>query len=351
MSAPPSVSVIVPVYNTGDEVGRCLESLAAQSLADIEVIVVNDGSTDRSQAVIDGFVARGPAMFQAVSKSNGGLADARNAGLAVARGEFVGFVDSDDYVAPQMFSALLERATATGADVVVCEYVSVDHAGTVLSHYREGASAAYGVRLRENPALLGVCGTSACNKLFRRSLFTDNGIAFPAGLDFEDLAIVYHLFSHASRIEKVDAVLYSYTQTRTEALSRAWTGFVQLPRALALLEHAFRDDGVFETYRTQLESLAITHLITGRFPDLFAHGDRAATASFIAAAFGHLDDVYPGWRAGAALATLCPSPWLRTIASRRALLSMYAALPARAVLGLTRRSGLFDPPATGAVSA
>ena len=100
------VSVIVPVYNVENYITKCLESLVSQTLQDMEIIIVNDGSTDNSQQIIDNFVKKYPEKIKAFIKDNGGLSDARNFGIDRAIGEFIGFVDSDDYVTPTMFEQM-----------------------------------------------------------------------------------------------------------------------------------------------------------------------------------------------------------------------------------------------------
>ena len=113
------VSVLVSVFNVEKYLRQCLDSLIGQTLADIEIICVNDGSTDGSPAILEEY-ARIDRRVVVVNKANGGLPSARNAGLNVARGRYVGFVDGDDYAAPEMFQKLYEAAEANAADIVVC---------------------------------------------------------------------------------------------------------------------------------------------------------------------------------------------------------------------------------------
>ena len=113
------VSIIVPVYNVQDYLPKCLDSLLAQTYKNIEIIVVNDGSPDDSQRVIDEYAAR-DSRIVAVSKPNGGLSDARNFGMQYAQGEYIGFVDGDDYVEPDMYEKMLTKAKQEDSDIVEC---------------------------------------------------------------------------------------------------------------------------------------------------------------------------------------------------------------------------------------
>ena len=120
------VSVIVPVYGVEEWLERCLNSLVNQTLEDIEIIVVNDGSPDNSQAIIDRFEKEYPNKVKGYIKENGGLSDARNYGIPYATGEFVAFVDSDDYVDVTMYEKLYNEAKEKDAEIVVCGYFKVN---------------------------------------------------------------------------------------------------------------------------------------------------------------------------------------------------------------------------------
>lgn len=114
----PKVSVIVPVYNAEKYLRECVDSILGQTLSDIELILVDDGSTDSSPAICDRY-AEQDARVQVIHKPNGRAASARNAGLRAASGDYVAFVDSDDWVSPKMYEKMLD----TGADVTLCDYV------------------------------------------------------------------------------------------------------------------------------------------------------------------------------------------------------------------------------------
>ena len=114
------VSIIVPVYNVENYLEKCLNSLVAQTLQEIEIVVVNDGSTDNSQAIIQDFQSRFPDKIKTFQKQNGGLSDARNFGLKHSSGEFIGFVDSDDYVSETMFEEMYTLAKVHQAQMVIC---------------------------------------------------------------------------------------------------------------------------------------------------------------------------------------------------------------------------------------
>lgn len=149
-----SVSIVVPCYNVAPYVEECLESLVNQSLQDLEIICVNDGSTDATPALLDAWAEK-EDRIRVIHRENGGQASARNLGMDMAGGEYVGFVDPDDYVEPSMFARLVEEARRHGADVTACGYTSFsDGDGSVLEELSlvprcgrgKGSAVKYGPR-------------------------------------------------------------------------------------------------------------------------------------------------------------------------------------------------------------
>lgn len=115
------ISIVVPIYNTSFFLNKCIESIVNQSYSKLEIILVNDGSTDNSLSICDSYASQDDRII-VISKENGGLSSARNAGLDVATGDFIGFVDSDDFVASDMYEQLLDAILASNADVAECGY-------------------------------------------------------------------------------------------------------------------------------------------------------------------------------------------------------------------------------------
>lgn len=124
----PLLSIIVPVYKVENYLPKCIDSILAQTFTDFELILVEDGSPDNCPALCDA-AAEKDARVRVIHQKNGGLSAARNAGLDAARGAWVGFVDSDDYIAPEMYEVLYQAVQSTGADLALCDYAEVDEAG------------------------------------------------------------------------------------------------------------------------------------------------------------------------------------------------------------------------------
>jgi len=328
--AGPRITVVMPAYNAEATIEDALGSLLVQTCGELEVVVVDDGSTDATAAIVERMAATATVPVRLVRRTHGGRAAARDAGLAVSEAEFIGFVDADDTVEPVMYERLLARADATGADVVVCQYLAVDAAtDEVVWSYPEGEASLYGAGVAERPGLLSAIAGSVCNKLVARRLFTDAGIDFPVGRDFEDLATVYRLMGEARRIEKVAEPLYRYRQGHGSSVMGARDErYLEILDALDLTNGHFERSGRFEELRDDLERINFTHLIAGRLDDLLRHGDRALRHRFIERAFAHMDRFFPGWRRDDVVRAACGRPAKHAVCTNRALLALYTDLRA-----------------------
>ena len=204
------VSVIVPVYNVEKYIRKCLESLVNQTLQDIEILVVNDGSPDNSQKIIDEFVEKYPDKVFSYVKKNGGLGDARNYGIDRARGEFIGFVDSDDWVDEKMYETMYEYAVKERHDIVICDFIEINDGwreGHIAHGYR-GVDTGYGISKYEF-ILNSLDPATACNKLYRRHLFH---IAKFPDYWYEDIATTPILLSYSNSIGYLPLAFYYYRQ-------------------------------------------------------------------------------------------------------------------------------------------
>lgn len=190
------LSIIVPVYNVLPYIRRCLDSLVGQTLEDYEIILIDDGSTDGTAQVLAEYAARYPEKILLKRVENGGQGRARNIAIDMARGDYLGFIDSDDWIAPTMYEKLWERAADTGADLVVCDF---------LAKYSDGREELLPACIQDH--WLASAG-SACNKIFRRSLVGD--IRFAQGLWYEDFFFSAMMLLLSSHTEFVAEPLYIY---------------------------------------------------------------------------------------------------------------------------------------------
>lgn len=188
----PRVSACVPVFNTASLLGRCLDSLIGQSMNDLEIIVVDDGSTDASPEVIQRYAARDPRIVT-MQQVNAGLGATRNAGLRAATGEYVAFLDADDWVVPECYEALYAEAKASKSDLVVCDYAihrsrGGKEAPSVYRHPPEVRTKDEYIRALLERRVPGF----SWNKLYRRRTLLDGGLLFPLRGEFENLEDQYY---------------------------------------------------------------------------------------------------------------------------------------------------------------
>lgn len=190
------ISVIIPVYNTQDYLSDCVDSILRQTLEDIEIILINDGSTDNSGKIIDGYVQKYPGKIRALTLVNGGQGRARNFGIDIAQGEFLSFIDSDDYLEANALELMYSAALENNADIVVCD---------MEKRFDDGRREYVKAALQNDP--LASAGSSS-NKIFRRSRVGE--IRFPVGLWYEDFAFSAKLLLRSRKTVFVEKPLYIY---------------------------------------------------------------------------------------------------------------------------------------------
>lgn len=290
------VSIIVPVYGVEAWLERCLDSLVNQTLKDIEIIVVNDGSPDNSQEIIDRYTAKYPDKVFGYIKENGGLSDARNYGMQYATGEFLAFVDSDDYVDTTMYEKLYNKAMEEDSEIVVCAYYKVNDAKKNMKSAQIGNNKFYNASAKENKNLIEINAPYAWNKLVKKDLFDRTGLTFPKGLIFEDICTMYPLIASASKVSKVDEELYYYIVEREDSITATFNPKrIQMIDSLTLLCKRFKELGLFDEFRDQLVCLVLRHIYL-RFKEFNRYKNRPYQLKLVNRSFSLLNKYFPNWR-------------------------------------------------------
>lgn len=209
------ISVVIPVYNVEHYLKKCVDSICHQTYRNLEIILVDDGSTDCSGSLCDEF-ATSDSRIRVIHKSNGGLSDARNAGMELASGEWWMFVDSDDYIAPNTAETLLLAAVENHCEIAVCNMMRI---------YEDGKQEPFYCPVTEPTIWAGeqrfetLRQPSVCNKLFRADLFKE--LRFPKRKFYED-TFVYHVLAHrANRIALTGLSGYYYLSRRESILGQS----------------------------------------------------------------------------------------------------------------------------------
>ncbi len=263
----PEISVIVPVYRVEPYLRRCVDSILSQTFTDFELILVDDGSPDNCGAICDEYALK-DSRVRVIHKQNGGLSDARNAGIDMAKGEFLTFIDSDDLVAPEYLNRLYRSIKSSAAEISICNMLP----------FKDGSSPQIEEQ-NSNDSKRIISGRDAClsiyrmdgtvpimawGKLYKSSLF--NGIRYPVGLIHEDDATTPKLFYLANKIAQIGDKLYLYRSRADSIMSQPFSAkrfdcLSAVDSCIMFFKHNQDDELVQLAKRTQLVMQSKTVLL------------------------------------------------------------------------------------------
>lgn len=221
----PLISIVVPAYNIEAYLPRCLDSIMSQTYQNIEIVLVDDGSTDLSGQIADDYSVQYPGKFQVLHLENGGVTQARLTGIATANGEWIGFVDGDDVIEPDMYQRLLKNAQQYGADISHCGYQTIVNEGERVHYFYNTGRLVQQDRISGMKDLLSgsFVEPGLCNKLFRKTLFKSllqTGTFDTSVKINEDLLMNYFLFKAADSAVYEDFCPYHYL-VRSTSVTRS----------------------------------------------------------------------------------------------------------------------------------
>ena len=261
------ISVIIPVYNIQQHLRECLDSVLGQSYPHLQVICVDDGSTDESPAILAEYAQKDPRV-QVIRQQNAGPGAARNTGLEAATGEYVIFLDSDDWFEPDFLEQMVDTAQREGADVAICRAVEFDtNSGRELpsewmmkKQYLPGKLAFAPQEMADH--LFQFTYGMPWDKFYRRELLTSSGIRYPALKNSEDLAFVYPTLLAAKRIAVVDEVLIHHRINRMASVSNSRCGQPEAPyEAFQIVKEYLEQHQLMDTYRRSFLNWAMEFLV------------------------------------------------------------------------------------------
>lgn len=218
------VSIIVPAYNVEKTIEKCLKSLMAQTYSNIEIIVVDDGSKDRTFSISQA-IGKIDDRISIFHKDNGGLSDARNYGKNLAKGDYIAFVDSDDYVHPDMYRRLVSVMDDKNADICCCGYYRTSLGGHEVSSVFGSCVSMDGIHAAKDLINQVAFNNFAWNKLYKKELF--NEINFPVGRTYEDILTTYKVFMKAKIVVGIEDPLYYYVEN-SSSISSSLTNIIGL---------------------------------------------------------------------------------------------------------------------------
>ncbi len=243
------VSIIVPTYNREKYVNRCLDSLINQTLKDIEIIIVDDGSTDNTKNIINEYKDK---RIKYIYKENTGIGETRNLGIENAIGEYISFVDIDDFLDKTMIEKCYNKAINDNLDIVICDYIEINEETTEQKqiHLMEFNNTT----LEDLPELINKTNLGPCNKIIKRSLFKDN--VFPTNIKYEDMSLVIKLYKNANKIGKINEYLSYFLIHKNSETTTVDTKIFDIFKSLDIIRNTLKDN----CFKEELDKLIISKL-------------------------------------------------------------------------------------------
>lgn len=282
----PKVSIIVPVYNVEEYLERCLDSLVNQTLKDIEIIIVNDGSTDGSKEKIQKYINTYKNIVY-LEKENGGLSSARNYGIPYAKGEYIGFVDSDDYVELTMYEKMYNKAIEEKSDMVECDFIweypnkKREDIGKVYSSKKEAIIEARVV---------------AWNKIIKKDIIEKTKITFPEGLRYEDIEFFYKIVPYLDKISFVKETLVHYVQRESSIANTQNERTGEIFKIWENVLNYYIENNIFNEYRSELEYSYTRILLCSSLKRIIKVKDRKVRKALIKLTWQNLNKKFPQWK-------------------------------------------------------
>ena len=285
------VSVIVPVYNVESYLDKCLTSLVKQTLQEIEIIVVNDGSKDNSEKIIEKYLKKYPEKIKYIKKANGGLSSARNEGLKYASGEYIGFVDSDDYVSLNTFNLMYKKAKEKNFDLVVCNLNYVHETKTKMVSAGLDKDLENEDEVKKNIVFLY---PAVWNKLYKKEIL--DSLKFKEGIWYEDVEFNFRVYPRVKSIGYVDKPLIQYVQ-RESSISKTIDKrlFNYIDNFNGLIRY-YQDNNLYNKYYFELEYSYVRYLYATFIKQLSYTNDKELFKEGVKEAIKNVQEHFPNYK-------------------------------------------------------
>lgn len=277
------VSIIVPIYNSEKYLKKCIDSLIKQTHKNIEILLINDGSTDGSEKVIKKYKDK---RIKYISKKNEGIGKTRNLGIEKSKGKYLMFIDSDDYIKKDCVEKMFNYAESNNSDLVVSDFYK-DFDGTIKEEIIPSFEC---TTLKEKPELLNVINLGPCNKLYKRSLIEN--IKFDEVLKYEDVIFVCGALKEAKRISKIDEFLSYYVVHNNSETTTRDKGIFDILEVNKQLKSMFYED---KKYRENYIDLTVM-MLTDYAAQTRYIKDRKIRKDFINMVYYYLNKLDNNWR-------------------------------------------------------
>ncbi len=302
----PKVSVIVPIYNVEKYLEKCINSLLSQTLEDIQIILVNDGSKDNSGNIAREYEKNNKNRIIYVEKENGGLSDARNYGLKYATGDFIAFLDSDDYIEKNAYEEMYNKAIEENADYVECDFI-----WEFPNKIRVDKQYPY----KNKKEMFSFVRVVAWNKLIKRQLITDNNLEFPKGLRYEDVEFTYKLIPFINKFTYVDKPFIHYVQREGSIANVQNERTAEIFTVLDNVIEFYKENNIYDEYRDELEYNYARYLLCSSLKRMCKIKDKIVREKLLTESWERLNLNFPNWKENIILKTvnIGKNKYMRTV--------------------------------------
>ena len=283
----PKVSVIVPVYNVEKYISKCLDTLVNQTLDDIEIIIVNDGSKDKSKEIIKKYEMQYLEKIKYYEKENGGLSDARNYGMKYANGEYIAFLDSDDYVELDMYEKMYEIAKKENSDMVECNFIweypnkTRDDIGEIYNNKKE---------------MIEKIRVVAWNKLIKKEIVEKSKVSFPVGFRYEDVEFTYKLIPYLKKVSFIKKTLVHYIQRENSISNMQNEKTKEIFEVLDNVLRFYKENNFYEEYKNELEYVYTRYLLCSSLLRMVKIEDKNIRKKLLNETWENLNNKFPNWK-------------------------------------------------------
>ena len=277
------VSIIVPVYNVELYLRRCLESLVNQTLKDIEIIIVDDGSKDSSADIAKEYEKK-YSNIKYYRKENGGLSDARNYGLKYATGKYIAFLDSDDYVEKSLYEKMYEKAKKEDSDMVECNF---------YWSYQRKNKKDIGQKYYGKKEMIEKARVVAWNKLYKKEIIDKSGIEFPKGLVYEDVEFFYKIVPYIENVSFVKEPLIYYVQRKKSIINTQDQKTQDIFKILDNVLSYYKEKKIYDDYKDVLEFTFMRLLLCSSFKRICKIKDKICRKELLNKTWVYLYEKFP----------------------------------------------------------
>ena len=281
------IEVIVPVYNNEKYIGKCLKSLLNQTIEDLKIIVVNDGSNDNTEKIVMDLIRKYPNKIRYYYKKNGGIAETRNFGIEKVEADYFGFLDSDDFVNENMYQKMYDKIVFEKTDICMCDFY--------WEYPNKRKLAKEGPYINTSDLISKMFAT-LWNKLYRTSWVKEKTIIFPNGLHYEDASFLYRLAVHMDKVSYINEPLVHYVQREGSITHTFKVNIQDMIDVFKGIKDYYIDNDLFDEYYYEIEYLFIRFFLGNSYLRAVRIKNKSLRLETLNKSWNFLNNNFPTWK-------------------------------------------------------